>query len=81
MGTKPDEPLGYSAQALDLWATRARRWAAGETPEGLQTVAPPRGTGAERDVYLYVISGHKVTNPAAAQALMERLGSSNHDRP
>ena len=27
-----------------------------------------------RDVYLYVISGHKVRNPAAAMALIERLG-------
>jgi len=27
-----------------------------------------------RDVYLYVISGHKAANPAAAMALIERLG-------
>ena len=26
-----------------------------------------------RDVYLYVISGHKEVNPAAAMALIERL--------
>jgi hypothetical protein len=26
-----------------------------------------------RDVYAYVISGHKVLNPAAAMALIERL--------
>ena len=28
---------------------------------------------APRDVFLYVISGHKVSNPAAAMALIERL--------
>lgn len=26
-----------------------------------------------RDVFLYVISGHKVANPAAAEALLARL--------
>jgi hypothetical protein len=26
-------------------------------------------------VYLYVISGHKVRNPAAAKALIERVGT------
>lgn len=29
---------------------------------------------AGRDVYLYVISGHKAANPAAAMALIQRLG-------
>jgi hypothetical protein len=29
--------------------------------------------GKPRDVYLYVISGHKVSNPAAAAALIERV--------
>ena len=28
----------------------------------------------ERDVYCYVISGAKVRNPAAAMALIERVG-------
>jgi uncharacterized protein YecE (DUF72 family) len=73
MGTQPNEPLGYSASTLDLWAKRARRWAQGGTPEGLEAAAPPKGGRAERDVYLYVISGHKVANPAAAQALIARI--------
>jgi uncharacterized protein YecE (DUF72 family) len=73
MGTKSKEPLGYSAAALDLWAERARRWAAGGVPEDLESVAPAKGKQAARDVYLYVISGHKVANPAAAQALIERI--------
>lgn len=78
MGTTQAEPLGYAPAALDLWAARAKAWAAGEIPEGLATVAPPPSEpssgGAGRDVYLYVISGEKARNPAAAMALIERLG-------
>jgi uncharacterized protein YecE (DUF72 family) len=38
--------------------------------------ARARAWAAEpRDVYLYVISGHKVRNPAAAKALIERVGT------
>jgi uncharacterized protein YecE (DUF72 family) len=73
MGTQEGEPLGYSTAALDRWARRARSWAAGLVPEELETVGPTKP--AERDVFLYVISGHKVTNPAAAQALIERVRS------
>ena len=73
MGTKSDEPLGYSRAALDLWAKRAEHWAGGRVPEDLETLAPVKGSREDRDVYLYVISGHKVANPAAARALIERI--------
>lgn len=74
MGTGESEPLGYADAALDAWAARAKHWAAGKTVDDLDTVAPPEETGGSgRDVYLYVISGHKVTNPAAAQALIARV--------
>jgi uncharacterized protein YecE (DUF72 family) len=73
MGTQPDEPLGYAPAALDLWVKRARRWAGGGVPEDLESAAPQKSKQADRDVYLYVISGHKVANPAAAQALIERV--------
>jgi uncharacterized protein YecE (DUF72 family) len=73
MGTQPHEPLGYAPAALDLWAKRARRWAGGGVPEDLESAAPQKGKQVDRDVYLYVISGHKVANPAAAQALLERI--------
>ncbi len=75
MGTQPGEPLGYSSPALDLWAERARCWAEGDAPKDLDTLAPERGGRLARDVYLYVISGHKVANPAAAQALIGRIAS------
>jgi uncharacterized protein YecE (DUF72 family) len=56
MGTREDQPKGYSEGELDAWAKRAQGWAA----DG-------------RDVFLYVISGAKQHNPAAAMALTERL--------
>ena len=59
MGTSEGEPAGYSAVDLDRWAGWARERAGGAAP---------------RDVFLFVIGGHKVANPAAAQALIERVG-------
>jgi uncharacterized protein YecE (DUF72 family) len=73
MGTKSKEPLGYSVAELDAWAGRARSWAGGGSPEGLEAVSSEKPAHTGRDVYLYVISGHKVTNPAAARALIERV--------
>jgi uncharacterized protein YecE (DUF72 family) len=73
MGTQPQHPLGYTQADLDLWAQRARSWAAGGVAEGLQRVTTEDSSRVERDVYLYVISGYKVTNPAAARALIERV--------
>lgn len=72
MGTAQDQPVGYDAAALDLWAARIREWAAGGCPTGLDYVDPP-APGKPRDVYLYVIGGHKAANPHAAMALMARL--------
>ena len=50
--------------------------AAGYADEALDAwAARARGwADAGRDVYLYVISGHKAANPAAAMALIERVG-------
>jgi uncharacterized protein YecE (DUF72 family) len=74
MGTQETAEMGYSDAALDLWAGRAQAWAAGAAVEGLDCVEPRSADGKARDVYLYVISGHKVRNPAAAMALLRRLG-------
>jgi uncharacterized protein YecE (DUF72 family) len=73
MGTKETEELGYSEPALDLWAARAKAWASGAAVAGLDRVEPRAVDGKARDVYIYVISGHKVSNPAAAMALLRRL--------
>ncbi|HEV7661412.1 MAG TPA: DUF72 domain-containing protein [Allosphingosinicella sp.] len=67
------EPAGYDAKALDRWAKVARGWAKGESPAGLDYVSDARGPATPREVFAFFISGDKVRNPAAAEALMERL--------
>lgn len=74
MGTREDEACGYPAHELDLWARRAEGLSSGAMPEGLDRVGKRSPPVASRDVFLYVISGHKVRNPQAAMALQERLG-------
>jgi uncharacterized protein YecE (DUF72 family) len=74
MGTRAEAATGYDEAELARWAARARRWAEGGTPDDLATHAPPAGASNGRDVFLYVISGAKERNPAAAMALIERLG-------
>lgn len=75
MGTKEAEPNGYSDAALDGWARRARDWAAGGVAGGLDAVVADPPDKTPRDVFLYVISGDKVRNPAAAMALIARVPS------
>jgi uncharacterized protein YecE (DUF72 family) len=74
MGTSATEEAGYSKKALESWASRAHALAKGAIPHELQCVLPPHADGTPRDVYLYIISGHKVLNPAAAVSLIRHLG-------
>jgi hypothetical protein len=73
MGTTEAEPLGYAPDALDRWSTRALAWAAGHPSDDLPMLGEHLASKHGRDVFLYVISGHKVRNPAAAMALIERV--------
>ncbi|MGY6252838.1 DUF72 domain-containing protein [Paraburkholderia caledonica] len=73
MGTTDKQAKGYATKTLDAWVERARQLAAGTTPADLETCAEPPAKAVPRDVYLYVISGFKERNPAAAMALIERL--------
>ena len=73
MGTTEGSKAGYAPKALDRWADRARALAAGRQPEGLEPVGAPLDDAKPRDVFLFVISGHKAANPAAAMALIQRL--------
>jgi len=73
MGTTEGNEAGYAPAALDAWAERAKQLASGTVPEGLQTAGPAAESGTPRDVFLYVISGHKERNPHAAMAIIERL--------
>ncbi|MCY1310646.1 hypothetical protein D9M70_608580 [compost metagenome] len=73
MGTQEDKKLGYSEAELDHWAERARAIAVGHVPDSLKPIKPPMPDNVARDVYLYVISGHKAQNPHAAMALIDRV--------
>ena len=72
MGTQASEANGYSDAQLVRWAARASAWAKGAAPEDLKYVDSHAGN-EPRDVFLYVISGHKVHNPAAAMSLIKRI--------
>ena len=72
MGAREGVATGYEPAALDRWAGIARAWAAGESPPGLPYYADPAPV-QPRDTYLFMISGAKQRNPAAAMGLIERL--------
>lgn len=72
MGTKAKEKLGYPPAILKTWAERAQDWAKGESPKKSLLVAEP-APKKKRDVFLFVISGAKEKNPAAAQAIIAAL--------
>jgi uncharacterized protein YecE (DUF72 family) len=72
MGTSAKEKLGYPASMLKTWAERARDWEKGESPKPPMLLAPP-APKKKRDVFLFVISGAKEKNPAAAQAIIAGL--------
>ena len=75
MGTKSKQPLGYAQDDLDAWAARAKAWSNGKRPAGLNQIESKAAPSVPRDVYLYVISGHKVANHTAALELIKRLGA------
>ena len=65
---------GYTPAVLDTWAKRAQAWAAGGASADLATIAGKSPAKKQRDVFVYMISGAKVRAPAAAMALIERVG-------
>jgi uncharacterized protein YecE (DUF72 family) len=68
-------PTAYPAKELDAWAGRLRAWARGKAPDDLPRVeAAAKPEAGPRDVFAYVIHEGKVRAPAAAIALIERLG-------
>ncbi len=72
--TREEEPAGYSPDALDRWAAAARTWAEGGRPDGLPYVRDDDPQARPRDVFVFMINGAKVRAPAAALALIERVG-------
>ncbi len=63
---------GYAPAALKTWAARAKAWAGGATPDDLLLLAPA-ASAKKRDVFVFFISGDKVKNPAAAQAVIKLI--------
>jgi uncharacterized protein YecE (DUF72 family) len=72
MGTTAKEKLGYPPAMLRTWAQRARDWEKGASPKASLLLTPP-APKKKRDVFLFVISGAKEKNPAAAQAIIAAL--------
>ena len=76
MRSQSEIATGYDSAQLEAWAMRARTWASGGAPKDLPRVTKNGSAAADtpRDVYVYFISAAKERNPAAAMALLERLG-------
>ena len=66
--------LMLSDAALDAWSERTRCWAAGNAPADLPSLQTPAESFPPRDVFIYFINGAKECAPAAAMALLARLG-------
>ncbi len=73
MMSDADIACGYAEDALDAWAGRAKTWATGDAPADLPSMEEPQKQQA-RDVFVYFINGAKERAPAAAMALLQRLG-------
>ncbi|WP_444633400.1 DUF72 domain-containing protein [Cupriavidus oxalaticus] len=65
---------GYGPKALDEWAERAQSWAQGVQPDDLPMLDDRQPAARKREVFVFFINGAKERAPAAAQALLERLG-------
>lgn len=66
---------GYASKDLDHWAARATAWSEGKAPDDLPRVDGQAEAKAKpRDVFLFFINGAKVRAPAAAGALLGKLG-------
>jgi uncharacterized protein YecE (DUF72 family) len=74
MTGKDEIPTAYPPKDLDLWVDRMRTYATGEVPADFRPVdrtSPPAGP---REVFAYVIHEGKVRAPAAAMAIIDRVG-------
>lgn len=76
MRSRADIATGYPAREIADWARRARLWAQGGEPADLPKLAPElRAPATPRDVFIHFIAAAKERNPAAAMALLRKLGT------
>jgi uncharacterized protein YecE (DUF72 family) len=73
MRTDASLPEGCTPQAFYQLGACATAWRDGAEPAGVPRVEPAPAPGAQRDVFMYFISGAKERAPAAAMALIRRL--------
>jgi uncharacterized protein YecE (DUF72 family) len=67
---------GYAPKALAAWAGRARAWAEGGASDDLPRVDAVDDVARKaRDVFVFFINGAKEKAPAAAGALIAKLGA------
>jgi uncharacterized protein YecE (DUF72 family) len=72
---KDDVPTAYPPKQIGEWAARLTAWSEGKQPSDLPRVdGKHKPKAMPRDVFAYVIHEGKVRAPAAAMALIERLG-------
>ncbi len=74
VNARRDQPLGYTPDELDKWAVGAKCWASGGEPDGLPHVEWAAIEKKPREVFVFAINGANECAPAAAMALLERLG-------
>ena len=74
MRSRADITSGYPDDQLQAWEQRVRQWSRGDDPHDLPHLTELAAPKLERDVFLYFISSAKERNPAAAMALLKRLG-------
>ena len=66
---------GYDAMALERWTKLAKLWEQGEEPKEFPRIGAVSAAKKPRDVFVYFIAGAKERNPAAAEAMIRRLGA------
>ncbi len=75
MDAQSEVETGYSKPALKKWAAAAQQWQAGKLPPDLPYAGDAKDSAKARDVFVYFINGAKERAPAAAQHLIQLLGS------
>lgn len=73
MRTRAEIESGYPQDELAAWSSRLQKWAKGEPPPELSTVAKSAGPKSSGDMFVLFISGAKERAPAAAETLISLL--------
>ncbi len=74
MRSRADVASGYPADELEAWARRIRDWRDGGDPAELPHLGPA-APHRPREAFVFFIASAKQRNPAAAMALLQRLGA------